>query len=268
MDCREAKMLLDPYLDRELDAAVARHVDEHLDLCPACGLAREQLLTLRSAARDLREAVPLPLAMRVRCDARTELTDGRLNRAVRAWRAVAVAASLIAAVSIGWAVLAGRGGPSQASGTLADELVAGHVRSLMAAHLLDVVSSDRHTVKPWFLGKLDFSPDVRDFREAGFPLIGGRVDYVGGRPVAALVYQHQKHVINAFTWAVAANDRPMPPPASDRQGYHVLAWRDGEMMWCVVSDASESALHDLRARIQDHAAPAPGASTTPVPAAK
>jgi anti-sigma factor RsiW len=136
----------------------------------------------------------------------------------------------------------------------------------MAAHLLDVASSDRHTVKPWFLGKLDFSPDVRDFRDAGFALIGGRVDYIGGRPVAALVYQHQKHVINAFTWPAGGNDRPMPPPVSDRQGYHVLSWRDGEMMWCVVSDASESTLQNLRRLIDERDASA-APSTAPASAA-
>jgi anti-sigma factor RsiW len=268
MDCREARNLLDACVDRELDTAAARHVDEHVGQCPACGAARERLLTLQNAARDLRENVPFSLAVRVRSDARAELADGRLGRAVRAWRATAVAASHVAAVSIAWAVLVGRGGASSPSGgTLADEVVAGHVRSLMAAHLLDVASTDRHTVKPWFLGKLDFSPDVRDFRDAGFPLVGGRVDYLGGRPVAALVYQHGKHVINAFTWPSGANDRPAPS-TFDRQGYHVLSWRDGKIQWCVVSDASESALDDLRALIQDHAVAAPSASTTPAPAVR
>jgi anti-sigma factor RsiW len=263
MDCREAKNLLDPHVDRELDDAAARHVDEHLGDCPACAAARERLLTLRNAALDLREEVPFSLAVRVRSDARAELADGRLMRAVRAWRSAAIAASLVAAVSIVWAVLAGRGVSSQPGGTLADELVAGHVRSLMAAHLLDVASSDRHTVKPWFLGKLDFSPDVRDFRNAGFPLVGGRVDYIGGRPVAALVYQRQKHVINAFTWPATGNDRAAPLSASDRQGYHVLSWRDGEMLWCIVSDASEPTLRELRTLIQDHAASSSSPSTSP-----
>jgi anti-sigma factor RsiW len=228
------------------------------------------LLSLRDAARDLREEVPFSLALRVRTDAHSELADGRLARAVRTWRSVAVAASLVAMASIVWAVLAGRGEGTSAGGTLADELVAGHVRSLMAAHLLDVASSDRHTVKPWFLGKLDFSPDVRDFRDAGFPLIGGRIDYVGGRPVAALVYQHQKHVINAFTWPAAAggaaNDRSEPPPASDRQGYHVISWRDGEMRWCLVSDASDSTLQDLRKLLQEHAAGTTRPTTAAFPA--
>jgi anti-sigma factor RsiW len=265
MDCREAKNLLDPYVDRELDVAAARHVDEHLGDCPACAATHQRLLALRSAAREMREEVPFSLALRVRSDARAALADGRLARAVRKWRAAAVAASHVAAVSIVWAVSAGRGASSPAGGTLADELVAGHVRSLMAAHLLDVASTDRHTVKPWFLGKLDFSPDVSDFRDAGFPLVGGRVDYIGGRPVAALVYQRQKHVINAFTWPVGTEQSASPPPTSSRQGYHVMSWRDGEMQWCVVSDASEATLRELHTLLQDHASLAAAPSTSPAP---
>jgi anti-sigma factor RsiW len=228
----------------------------HLDGCIACQAERQRLLDLRNAARDLRDDVPFSLALRVRSDARAEL-DGQLTRALRKWRAAAVAASLVAMASIVWAVLAGRGTSSAGGvGTLADELVSSHVRSLMATHLLDVASSDRHTVKPWFIGKLDFSPEVRDFRDAGFPLIGGRVDYLNQRPVAVLVYQHQKHVINAFTWPAAHATEPASADAAlSRQGYHILSWRDGEMRWCLVSDASESALQDVRRLIQDHATP-------------
>jgi anti-sigma factor RsiW len=273
MDCREAKNLLDPYVDRELDAAIARHVDEHLGDCPACAEARERLLALRNGARDLRENMPFTLAVRIRSDARAELADGRLTRAVRRWRSAAGAASLIAAVSIAWAGLAGRGASFPAGGsTLADELVAGHVRSLMAAHLLDVASSDRHTVKPWFLGKLDFAPDVRDFRDAGFPLVGGRVDYVGGRAVAAVVYQRQKHVINAFTWPagdVAAEDRGAAvslTTSSERQGYQVLSWRSGQVQWSLVSDASESTLRELQALIQSDTSATPVARSAFTPA--
>lgn len=272
MDCREARNLLDPYVDRELDAAVARHVDEHLGDCPACAEARERLLALRNGARELRENVPFTLAVRIRSDARAELADGRLTRAVGRWRSAAVAASLVAAVSIAWAVLAGRGASMPAGGgTLADELVAGHVRSLMAAHLLDVASSDRHTVKPWFLGKLDFAPDVRDFRDAGFPLVGGRVDYVGGRAVAALVYQRQKHVVNAFTWPASdmSADRTAAVSSvtsSERQGYHVLSWRSGQAQWGLVSDASESTLRELQALIQSDASATPASAPASAPA--
>src|SRR5207245_1087667 len=133
-----------------------------------------------------------------------------------------------------------------AGGALTDQVLASHLRSLMPGHLTDVVSSDQHTVKPWFNGKLDFSPPVYDFSGRGFPLVGGRLDYLNGRPVAALVYGRRQHLINVFLWP-AVQGPAGGPPAATRQGYHLLHWTTREYAYWVVSDLGISELHDFAA---------------------
>ena len=115
------------------------------------------------------------------------------------------------------------------------QLVASHVRSLMAAHKTDVASSDQHTVKPWFSGKLDYAPAVRDLTGQGYPLVGGRLDYVGGRPVATLIYRHRRHLIAVYQWP-GPEGRPVPPIALSRQGYHIVRWSEAAMARWAISD--------------------------------
>ena len=250
MDCREAHNLIDAYFDRELDRAAGERVERHLDGCPDCAAAADRLAVLRSAARELREPAPPALDSLIRASLRQDL-DARRTRTLSLWRAVAVAACIVAVASLAWSLSNAPSGPR--GGTLAAEVVSSHVRSLMADHLVDVVSSDQHTVKPWFTGKIDFSPDVHDFADHGFALVGGRMDYLAGHAVVALVYRHQKHVINAFTWPAAANER-RDDTAATEAGYHILRWRDGAMNWCLVSDASDATLQELRRLIEQYPA--------------
>jgi anti-sigma factor RsiW len=154
-----------------------------------------------------------------------------------------LAATIILFSYVGWRGLSLR--PAENSETvLTAELVDAHLRSLQPGHLVDVISSDQHTVKPWFAGKLNFSPPVRDFADRGFPLEGGRLDVVHGRSIAALVYGRRKHVVNVFIWPT--NEPAVRPREGSQQGYHWLDWRAGGMELCVVSDAAASDLEQLQ----------------------
>jgi len=168
----------------------------------------------------------------------------RPRRISWAWTSIAVAAVFIAMVAWQLGRLTSRPSPDD---LLAQEVLASHVRSFMASHLTDVPSSDQHTVKPWFNGKLDFSPRVKDLSGDGFQLVGGRLDYLENRPVAALVYQRRKHFINLFIW-------PSPPDSKQktlmRQGYNLVRWTQGGMAYWAVSDLNWTELQEFVRLVQ------------------
>lgn len=132
----------------------------------------------------------------------------------------------------------------------AEQVIDGHVRSLLAAHLTDVASSDQHTVKPWFSGKLDYSPPVLDLTAQGYPLVGGRLDYIDEHPVAALVYQHRLHIVNVFVWPVSGG-APTLPDATTKRGINVVAWRASGMQFSAVSDMNSKDLQEFSRLLQD-----------------
>ena len=235
---------LGPFLDEELEAAQTAELERHLAGCAECATAVARLRELKRRIHTDAPYYPAPAELQrsVRDALRREAAPvgTPLGRAA-AWRWMAIAASLLLAVSVGWNVIAWRS--RTASNSLAADVLTGHIRSLIGEHLLDVPSSDQHTVKPWFAGKLDFSPEVKDLAADGFPLVGGRIDYLAGRRVAALVFHRRQHVINLFTWP----DPSAPGGAArfTRDGYHLLHWNDGAMAYWAVSDAGAAELARL-----------------------
>jgi anti-sigma factor (TIGR02949 family) len=236
---------LDAYLDGELAPPDAAELEAHLRACPDCSRLERRRRALSAAVRKhvLRFPAPDTLRARVRTALRADLNRTAQHRSY--WPGLAVAASL-AVVAVGSWQAALRRATGDA---LADQVLGSHVRSLMPGHLIDVQSSDQHTVKPWFNGKLDFSPPVYDFAGRGFPLIGGRLEYVGGRPVAALVYGRRQHVINVFLWP-AERGPTGGRPATTRQGYHLLHWTTPAYTYWVASDLGLPELRDFAALLE------------------
>ena len=221
MNCQESELLLHGYLDDELDLTRSLELEGHLDACAACAQTHQEHLALRRLLRAQAPYYTAPARLRRRVE----------GRRTYAWMAAA-AAAVFATVAV-WKLPGGGAEP---------DVVAGHIRSLMANHLTDVASTDQHTVKPWFAGKLDFSPVVKDFAPQGFRLLGGRLDYLEGRPVAAVVYQRRAHLINVFMWP-AQPDRPRR--RSVRQGYNMVSWTRAGMAYRAVSDLNAGDLEEL-----------------------
>jgi len=251
LKCPETQTLIHGYVDGELDLMKCLEIEQHLEACPACAQAHAGLQAVRAAVQNssLYFQTPPGLAKRVQSSLRgashADRTPGMSPR-----RLLAVAASLALVATVGWGLLRALSVRS-ADGFLTQELVASHVRSqMLPSHQFDVASSDAHTVKPWFEGKLDFSPPVKDLVAQGFPLIGGRLDYLHGRAVAALVYQRRKHSINLFIWPSSPGDEAAPKRET-RQGFHMFQWTRSGMTFWAVSDLNEGELQEFVRLIQD-----------------
>jgi anti-sigma factor RsiW len=249
VDCDDARVLIHGHLDGELDLVRDLEVERHLEQCPRCAREYAALRALHTRLKEdeFRFAAPPELKEKIR-RAIPASPPRRANayparRAAWVPRAVSFAVPMAIGAMLALAIMPRAFGPNP-NQRVADEVLASHVRSLMAGHLMDVASTDQHTVKPWFNGKLDFSPPVTDFAKDGFPLVGGRLDYIEGRPVAALVYQHGKHIINVFMWPNAGNETNAKRIETEH-GYHVDQLTVAGMNCWVVSDLNQQELDNF-----------------------
>ena len=241
MSCEDARMLLDAYVDGELDLVRSVEIEKHVESCQACTRVVENLRTLGSAMRSSELYYQAPASLGPRLDTALQRAGRSEARPRRfGWQLIAVAASLLLAVY--FVARLSPGTLHDASSNLvAQEVLDSHLRSLMPGHLADVQSTDQHTVKPWFNGKLDYSPPVTDFVGQGFPLAGGRLDSLNGRAVAVLVYQRRQHLINVYVWpAPGVGDAAVSETA--RQGYNMIHWTRAGMNWWVASDLNSGEL--------------------------
>jgi mycothiol system anti-sigma-R factor len=266
MNCQEIANLMDAYLDGELDPVTSQKVEQHLRECGKCEQAYEvgaamahaisQAAPYYKAPIELRERIQLSLRETIGAPTnrntagKDSLPVGRPEAAHRSvlfempwsWLALAAAIVLAALIVSIWLPRLQQPGADQ---FLATQLIASHVRSLMADHLMDVASSDQHTVKPWLDAKLDFAAPVTDLAGQGFALIGGRLDYLDNHSVAALVYQRRKHFINLFIWPTTSGAAKAQKVVT-REGYHLVHWTDADFNYWAVSDVSEGDLQTFK----------------------
>jgi anti-sigma factor RsiW len=262
----EGGTMLDVYMDGELGIERSLEVERHLESCPSCSAALASRRALGSGLRNKLAYHPAPLALHraVRNElARAAAAPGAgapiPRRGPPGW--MRMAASVILAAGLSSALTSYYGTPRD-SGVIPNEVFASHVRGVQSGErLVDVVSSDRHTVKPWLDAKLDFAAPVKDMSSAGFPLMGGRVDYIGEHTVAALVYQSRKHVITLFIWPSDGPAKPMT--MSVRRGDNLAQWSDGAMTYWTISDVAAPELMDFTKRFQA-AEPMPAAPASSV----
>jgi anti-sigma factor RsiW len=250
MNCNEIHRLLEADVDGELDLVRQLELEDHLRTCPQCAALRASFVARRAALRESlpRFAAPPELAGKVRAALHLEEAPARTARPARVswplWNVMGVAASLAFALVAGytWGTAHARGN------LLIDEAVSEHIRSLQFNHLSDVTSTDQHTVKPWFAGKLDFSPPVMDLASAGYPLVGGRLDHLDGRPAAALVFHRRTHAINLFIWPSARDE--VSTREAELNGYHVQSWSQGGFNFLAVSEIPAAELSEFAAAFQ------------------
>jgi anti-sigma factor RsiW len=235
-------LLVQAEFDGELDAAQAASLAAHRAECPVCAAAARQLAQSRELlGQALYE--PLPDDARRRLLARLEAVRAapppRVRSRLRGWWMPGLGFALGAACAAALSLMVLSPGEESLTG----ELIADHIRALQPGHLEDVVSTNQHTVKPWFNGRLDYSPPVKDLADADFPLKGGRLDYVGGRPVAVLVYQRAKHIIDLYVWPQAKG--ALTPRTIGEHGYHIMHWTQNGMTFWAVSDVEANQLDDF-----------------------
>jgi len=253
MNCAECEILIHALLDGELDAGHARDVEAHVADCPACAEKLNAFSAMRSAiaAVDLKEAAPASLRGRIEAalpgiSARTGPVTALVRPSRRSFfGGFAAGTALSGALAASLLLTVFRTNPDQ---TIADEVVSAHIRSLQPGHLMDVETSDQHTVKPWFDGKVDVAPPVIDLTAVGFTLLGGRLDYIDGEPVASVVYRRRKHIINLFV-ARRLGSKHALTSVRPVQGYNVRHWAAQGLDFWAVSDLDGEELSEFVGKI-------------------
>ena len=247
MTCDEAQILLHALIDGELDAGHAREVETHLATCAACAaeLAAYRRMSQQIAKADLRYTAPPALRQRIEASLpkpQQRSTSGAQRpsrRSILQGFAMGSAVSALAATGLVAVVL--RADDEQ---RIMSEVVSAHLRSLQAGHLTDVVSTDQHTVKPWFNGRLDVSPPVIDLTSKGFTLVGGRLDYIDARAIGAVVYRRRQHLINLFVAQTASTER-RPAKIETIQGFNIRRWSDRGLNYWAISDIGADELAEF-----------------------
>ncbi len=249
MTCEETQHVLDAYVDGELDKSVQRAIENHLQGCLDCASVLSSLKSLVSALRNGALRYKAPQHLKARVQAGIQRANPNVHHSFAHWQWAGAAAALVLIVALAWVVpaLTTKSSPET---LLTGEIISSHVRSMMASHLTDIPSSDTHSVKPWFADKLDFSPPAKDLSAQGFPLIGGRMDYLENRPVAALVYRRNQHLINLFVWPADQN-QTMPETRSAVRGYNLIHWTQGGMTYWLISDLEPAQLSECAALLRE-----------------
>lgn len=251
MNCNDAKIALHAYIDEELSSTEAQQLKEHIESCADCSEEYSQLIHLRNSIKPNELYTTTPSHLENSISIKLDNLDKNLSNSENKtsfWssltpKLIYSLPALFLGLVIGWTGFSQFQSQQNYNGLL-QSLASAHIHSLMANHLTDVASSDSHTVKPWFHGRLDFSPPVQDFTQQGFPLIGGRLEYLAESPAAALVYRHRQHSINLFI--APEPSQPVKPESSAYNGYHILYWNKGGLSFWAVSDLNLANLEDFR----------------------
>lgn len=236
MNCDDIQILISAYVDNELDLSKCIEVEKHLNECQSCSAVLRDCINLRSALKNKELYYSAPESLTDKLSSSLRISKKPViwyRKKLFAWNNIALAFSVALIFVLGTLIINNN---NTRTSNLDEFILNNHLRSLQYNHLTDVESTDQHTVKPWFDGKLDFSPPVVDLKEDGFPLYGGRIDFIENRPAAVLVYNYKKHIINVFI--ALEGGHPVPSGISELQGYNIINWNNSGMNFWIISDAS------------------------------